>query len=153
MCGSVSHLGTPLGRGTRKLREKKEGDLMRERRGAPLSDVSAWAVLVLVLIAHGASVCNGGMSTWRHARGGSVAAAVCQRRSGVPHLQALRLMKVKTCGRATTSLCRRAREFRCIAVRIQGFDLGARVRVFGSSFLRSVVYSGANACVLVGRLV
>jgi hypothetical protein len=88
--------------------EKRKGGLMRERRGAPLSDVSAWAVLVLVLIAHGASVCNGGMGTWRHARGGSFAAEVCQRRSGVPHLQALRLIMVNnsSCVRAHTAMTR-----------------------------------------------
>lgn len=130
--------------------------------GAPLSDVSALAVLVFVLIAHGASVCNGGISTWRHARGGSVAAAVCQRHSA--HLQALHMIQVpilatdRALARRSHTVMTRvcsvyARECRCIAVRIQGLGLGFRFRVFGFSFLRSVVYSSANACVSVGRLV
>ena len=72
---------------------------MRERRDdALLSDVSAWAALLLVLIAHGASVCDGGMGTLRHAWGGSVAEAVCQRRRGVPHLQDMRLIQVHILG-------------------------------------------------------
>ncbi len=84
---------------SRELTRKKKMARMRERRDdALLSDVSAWAALLLVLIAHGASVCDGGMGTLRHAWGGSVAEAVCQRRRGVPHLQDMRLIQVHILG-------------------------------------------------------